>query len=270
MSHESRMLIGLATVVAALAFAAPEALAQAQDPKEIVQKYRYRDDGDNGTSDVTMTLIDAGGKQSVRKLRVMEKDRGKDKLQVMFFLDPPDLKNTGFLTVDYDDAGKEDDQWLYLPALRKSKRIASTDKSSSFLGSDFTFADLTLMNVSDYEYKLASTSKVNDVAVWVIEAKPKSKSVIERTGVEKSLLMIRQDNHMKIREVQWMKTGETKYWEAKKLETISGVVVATEISMVTKKGKAVVHSTLLQVSNVKFNQSLGENLFTVNSLEKGL
>ena len=61
----------------------------------------------------------------------------------MFFLSPADVKDTGFLTYDYDEEGRDDDQWLYLPALKKTKRIASGDKSGSFMGSDFTYADMT-------------------------------------------------------------------------------------------------------------------------------
>ena len=52
------------------------------------------------------------------------------------------MKNTGFLTYDYDASGKDDDQWLYLPALGKTKRIASSDQSGAFMGSDFNYSDL--------------------------------------------------------------------------------------------------------------------------------
>jgi len=259
----------LTTLVGSALGAGP---ARADDPKarDVIRKSRYRDDGNNGSSSVTMILIDDDDKREVRSLKVMKKDFGKDVYQVMFFTDPPDLKNTGFLTLDYDSASKEDDQWLYLPALRKSKRIASSDKSSSFLGSDFTFADLSSMNVDDYDYKLVGESKVDASKVWVIEAKPRSKQVIARTGVKQSLHMVRQDNYVKVREVQWMRTGEMKYWEGKNLQTIDHIVVPTEQTMTTKKNDKVVHRTIIKVTNIKFNQQFSDSLFSVSRLEKGL
>ncbi len=97
-----------------------------------------RDDGDDGISDLEMTLIDKRGNKRVRKIRSFSKDFGEDDYQLMFFLSPADVKDTGFLTFDYDDDDRDDDQWLYLPALKKTKRIATGDKSGSFMGSDFS------------------------------------------------------------------------------------------------------------------------------------
>ena len=60
----------------------------------------------------------------------------------MIFESPSDVQNTGLLSVDYDGA-KDDDQWLYLPSLHKATRISSGDKSGSFMGTDFTYSDMT-------------------------------------------------------------------------------------------------------------------------------
>ena len=101
--------------------------------REIMEKVDARDDGDNGTSEMEMTLIDKNNKKRVRKIRSFTKDFGEDTYRIMFFLHPADVKDTGFLTYDYDDYNKDDDQWLYLPALKKTKRIASDDKTSAFM-----------------------------------------------------------------------------------------------------------------------------------------
>ena len=102
--------------------------------EEIAQKVHDRDEGDNSTSKMKMTLVDKNGKKRVRELKTFTKDKGEDKLKLMFFLTPADVKNTAFLTYDYEDSNKDDDQWLYLPELQKVKRIASSDKSFSFYG----------------------------------------------------------------------------------------------------------------------------------------
>ena len=105
--------------------------------REIAQRVHDRDDGKTLSQDMTMILIDKNGKKRVRKIKTFSKDFGKDTYRIMFFLSPADVKDTAFLTYDYDDPNKDDDQWLYLPALKKVKRIPTSDKSSSFMGSDF-------------------------------------------------------------------------------------------------------------------------------------
>ena len=104
--------------------------------RQIMDRVDARDTGDNKASDMTMTLIDKRGSKRVRSIRSYTKMRGVDEMRLMFFLTPADVKNTAFLTYEYAD-NRDDDQWLYLPALRKSKRIAAADKSGSLMGSDF-------------------------------------------------------------------------------------------------------------------------------------
>ena len=123
-------------LLAVLLLAGDTKVSYADDPKarEIMEKVDARDDGDKMTSDMNMILIDKRGNERKRHLRSFSRDVGEDKQRLMFFKSPADVKDTGFLTYDYDDADKDDDQWLYLPALRKTKRIASDDKSGSFMG----------------------------------------------------------------------------------------------------------------------------------------
>lgn len=253
-------------LVSQLSFAADEPEARA-----IMEKVDARDDGDNQTSEMEMILIDKRGTQRIRKIHSMNKDKGEDRQRIMFFLQPADVKNTGFLTCDYDEASKDDDQWLYLPALRKSKRISTSDKSGSFMGSDFTYSDMTTRVLEDYDFSLNKEMKVNGHDVWVIEAIPRSRDVIKETGYTKSLIFVRKDNYMAVRGINWVKKGnKLKYFDMKGLEKIDGIWTATEIHMTTKKGKKVLHKTILKFTNIKYNQDLNENLFTVRRLEKGL
>lgn len=247
------------------AFAADDPVAL-----RIMEQVDGRDDGDNIIADMEMVLIDKHGQQRHRLLRSYTKDKGKDTLRLLFFLKPAEVKDTGFLTWDYADSSREDDQWLYLPFLRKTKRIASSDKSNSFMGSDFTYADMTKFVLDDYDYKLQEESMVGRDKVWVIWAIPKNKRVIEETGYLKSLLLVRQDNYVVIRGVHWLeKKGEVKYMDVKKIERIEGIWIGTEVSMVTKLGKKMHHKTILRLHNVKFNQDLSEGFFSVRQLEKG-
>ena len=251
----------------------PVMAGAADDPKAraIMEKVDARDDGDNGLSDMQMTLIDKHGSKRVREIRARMKDFGKDTYRIMFFISPPDVKDTGFLTYDFDDPAKDDDQWLYLPALRKTKRIASSDKSGSFMGSDFNYSDMTSRNLTDYDYTMLKEDEVDGKKVWLIQALPRTKKVIDETGYTKSVLFVRQDNYVVIRAVSWVSESDRlKYMEVTKLELIDKTWVATELQMTTKQGKITLHKTILSYSNVKFNQQHSPDLFTVRRLEKGL
>jgi hypothetical protein len=239
--------------------------------RAIMQSVDDRDDGDDVISDLEMILIDKRGNERVRKIRSFSKDFGEDDYQLMFFQSPADVKDTGFLTYDYDDDERDDDQWLYLPALKKTKRIATGDKSGSFMGSDFSYADMTSRPLDYYDYRILEESEVRGHAVWVIEAIPRTEDEVDETGYTKTVSFVRKDNFVVVRAKSWVKKGKRhKYLDVKKLEQIDGIWVSTEMTMTTKKGKTTLHKTLLRNQNVRFNQDLDEDLFSIRRLEKGL
>ncbi|MCB1829203.1 MAG: outer membrane lipoprotein-sorting protein, partial [Gammaproteobacteria bacterium] len=108
-----------------------------------------------------------------------------------------------FLTYDYDDPEQDDDQWLYLPALSKSKRIASSDKSGAFMGSDFNYSDMTRRNLNAYDFRLLKEDEVRGRKAWLIEALPKDREEMEETGYKKSLVFVDQESFVVVRAVHW-------------------------------------------------------------------
>ena len=122
--------------------------------REIMEKVNARDEGDRSKGEMEMILLDKKGKKRIRKLKTFGGKNGENTLSLMFFLSPADVKNTGFLTYDYNESGKDDDQWLYLPALRKTKRIAAGEKSGNFMGSDLNYSDMTTPDLDLYDYTL--------------------------------------------------------------------------------------------------------------------
>lgn len=245
--------------------------AEELSARQIMERVDARDDGDHSIQDMEMILIDKRGNQRVRKLRSFGRDVGEDKQSIMFFLTPADVEDTGFLTYDYDEAEKDDDQWLFLPALSRTKRIASSDKSGSFMGSDFSYADMTERPLDEYEYTLMKETEVGGHPVWQIQSVPTTEREKDETGYTKSVSFVRKDNFVVVRGVNFVKKGSRlKYFEVKKLEQIDGIWVPTEMQMTTKKGKKTLHKTVLRSSNVSFNQNHPEDLFTVRQLEKGL
>ena len=118
-------------------------VSAAMTGRDVMEKVINRDNGDHKTADMEMVLIDKNGSKRTRKIQAYSREFDEGRYSILFFLEPADVKNTGFLTLDYKEAKKDDDQWLYLPALRKTKRIAGSDQSGSFMGSDFNYSDMT-------------------------------------------------------------------------------------------------------------------------------
>jgi hypothetical protein len=268
--------IGYACVAALLALSVFCGTTRAEDPeaKAIMEKVDAREDGNRSISDMKMVLINKQNRKRARGIRSYGIDRGEDHLNLMFFLAPADVSGTGFLTHDYDSPNREDDQWLFLPALNKIKRIATGDKSGSFMGSDFSYADLTSRRVDDYVYSFNKQQRealVYGKKTWVIDVMPRDEEVVAETGYKRTIVFVRQDNLVIVRAIYFPEDGNTtKYYDVKGLELIDNIWTATEIHMTTKKGKMTEHKTVLTFSNIKYDQeSVNEDFFTTRRLEKG-
>ena len=263
------MIKKLLLTTLSLALLSTSALADAK-AKTIADKVNARDDGKSLIQDMTMTLIDKNGKKRVRSIKTYGKDFGEDEYRIMFFKTPADVKDTSFLTYDYDDASKDDDQWLYLPALKKVKRIPTSDKSSSFMGSDFSYYDMTDRDVDDYDYKIVKNVKVRGKDTTMLESTPKNQDVIDESGYTKTIGLVREDIDMVVRSIGFLKNGKKKYLDITKMHKQDGIWVVDEMTMTTKKGKSTVHKTILNFDNIQVNPALKDDMFTTRRLEKGL
>jgi len=245
-------------------------MANETNARAIMEKVDARDDGQTLEQDMLMVLIDKNGNERTRDLKSYGKDFGADEHRTLFFKSPADVKNTAFLTYDYDDSAKDDDQWLYLPALKKVKRIPSTDKSSSFMGSDFSYFDMTDRDLENYDFKILKETKVRGHDAWMIESKPNNQEVIDESGYEKTIAIVRKDNYMVVRAINFLTNGKKKYLDLKKIHEENGIWLVDEMTMTTKKGKNTLHKTILSFDNIKLNGTIDDTVFTTRRLEKGL
>jgi len=246
------------------------AMADDANARAIMEKVDARDDGDTLEQDMLMVLVDKNGNERTRDLKSYSKDFEADEHKTLFFKSPADVKNTAFLTYDYDDASADDDQWLYLPALKKVKRIPSADKSSSFMGSDFSYFDMTDRDLEDYDFKILKETQVRGHDAWMIESTPRNQAVIDESGYEKTIAIVRKDNYMVVRAINFMTNGKKKYLDLKSIHEENGIWLVDEMTMTTKKGKTTLHKTTLSFSNVTLNGKIDDSVFTTRRLEKGL
>lgn len=243
--------------------------------REIMERANTVDMGDNVAQDFEMILIDQGGNQRSQEARAFRKRMGKgidrETRTILFFHYPDSVKGMGFFAWDVDDPAEEDKQWLYMPRIGQTKRIAGNDKRLAFMGSDFSHADMAMRNVQNYNYKMIKEDVYNGDKVWVIEATPVNEAVVSEEGYIKSIISVRQDNFMVVHSINTLKQGgREKHLDVSKLEKIDGIWVQTEVVMETRKGGTMLSKTILRTKNVRFRQKKPDEFFTVRSLEQGL
>ncbi len=156
---------------------------------EIAGQMRERDSGfGDYSADMEMVLIAAGGRERVRRLRVrtLEVEGDGDK-SVAIFDTPADVKGTAFLS--HTHIGKPDDQWLYLPALKRVKRIAPANRKAPFMGSEFSYEDLVSQEVEKYTYKYLREATIDGHKAFVIERYP----VDEFSGYSRQVVWVDQE-----------------------------------------------------------------------------
>lgn len=241
--------------------------AHAQTPEEkgleIAREVDNRDIGwGDSTVDVKMVLRNRQGEESVRAIRskVLEVQGDGDK-GLTIFDEPADVKGTAFLSFSHSTV--PDDQWLYLPALKRVKRIASANKSGPFMGSEFAFEDLASFEVDKYKYKYLRDEKLDGIDSFVVENYPQ----YENSGYTRQIVWIdkqryiplkiefydRKNSLLKTLNFKDYKQFLGKYWRA------LGQVMENQ-----QNGK----TTVLTFHDYKMHVGLNERDFDSNSLNR--
>ena len=238
--------------------------AQTLTGRDIAQKVKDRPDGDTRSSEMTMQLVNKNGSTRERKIQSYSMDIDKDKKTIMFFLYPGDVKGTGFLTWDYDDVSKTDDKWLYLPAMKKTRRISgSSSKTDYFMGSDFTYDDMGSRNVDEDEHKLLKEEIMDGYKCWVLESTPKTQGEL----YSRKVAWVRQDCLIALKVEYYDKLNKLhRKLELSNIKQVDGFWVAKKMNMANVQTN---HQTIINIENPKYNIDINESAFTVAKLEKG-
>lgn len=233
--------------------------------RDIMQKVKNRADGNTRYATIEMTLIQKSGHKRVRKLESWAMDVGKDTKKIMFFTYPGDVKGTGFLTWDYDNSAKTDDKWLYLPAMKKTRRISGkSSKTDYFMGSDFTYNDMSTRSVDEEQHKLLREETLGGHKCWVVQSVPNDKDEIYARRVT----WIRQDCLMAVKGEYYDKLN--KLHRRLTISNIEKVQGFWTMHLMQMENVQTGHKTVIRMGNQRFNVKVSPNLFTVSKLEKGL
>ncbi len=252
-------------ILAACMMATFGANAQNLTGREIIQKVKDRPDGDTRYGEMELTLIKKNGSSRQRKVSSWAMDEGKDTKKMMFFTYPGDVKGTGFLTWDYDQIGKEDAKWLYLPAMKKTRRISgSSSKTDYFMGTDFTYDDMGSRHIDEDKHTLLREEMKDGHKCWVVESVP----VDKHENYSRKVTWIRQDCLVAVCAEYYDKLNKLH-----RLLTISEIKKIQDFWTICKmemKNVQTGHSTVIEVKNTQYDVKIDKDLFTVAKLEKGL
>ena len=235
---------------------------------QIMQRVDDRDDGEDLTQKIHQKLIDKRGGERERHIVSFRKDYGKDNKAISYFLEPANIRDTALLTYDYDGVERDDDQWLYLPALRKVRRISASDRGDYFMGTDFTFEDVKQTpELEDYIWTLLGSETVEGHDCWVVQGEPKTDELKKDLGYAKTVNYIRKDIDMAIRIDYWDRKGqELKHFRITALEQIDGIWTAIGMVMENVQTR---HKTEMRFTDHKYNTGLSDSVFSERMLKRG-
>ncbi|NOT11552.1 MAG: outer membrane lipoprotein-sorting protein [Methylococcaceae bacterium] len=230
---------------------------------EIIQEVDRRDTGfGDSQADLKMILRNGQGDEAVRllKMDILEmKEDGNKSLSI--FDSPADVKGTAFLS--FTHALEPDEQWLYLPALKRVKRISSSNKSGPFLGSEYAFEDLTSFEIPKYKYNYLRDEVIGGKDCFVIELFPQ----YEESGYTRQIIWIEKERYIPLknefydRKNALLKTLDFKGYK----QYLNHYWRADELLMTNhQNGK----STSLLSENIRFRSGLTERDFDQNTLKR--
>ena len=222
--------------------------------EKVVKKTGWKD----MEGEITMKIT-VRGRTRTRKIKVFSKKRTEDESDmVMKFLYPPDVEGTGFLLIEH--AKGEDERYLYLPALRRIKRIAASGKGGAFMGSDFSYYDIGKPKLKDWNYKNLGIVDFNGLKCYKVKALPVNKQIEKDTGYSKIINWVDPEKWSIVHAEYYDRMGKIwKILEVKEIKNINGVWFQMHLIMKNVQGESV---SEMKFENIEINKGLSPKLFT--------
>ncbi len=237
---------------------------------EVARRVNARDDGDSSRRRLEMKLIAKSGSERVREALVLRRWFDEEKRLAIFYTSPATIRDTAFLVHDFPESGKQDAQWLYLPALRKVRRIAARDRGKSFLGTDMSYEDMkneTRFAADDYVWKTLRREACGDASCLVVEAKPKTEEIGRDVGYGRVLYWI--DPSIWIaRKAEYEDTAgrPKKTATLSDIREVDGIWTVHSIDVQNHRSG---HRTIFRSTEVEYSKELSEDWFTERALRRG-
>ena len=241
------------------------------DGRWVAEQINAVNEGETRISTITMILTDRRGKERIRETIAYRKFYGDEKRTALFYLSPKNIKNTGFLTYDYPESNKDDDQWLYLPALRKTRRISASDRGDYFLGTDLTYEDMKKegkFEIDDYRFKTVAREQMNGADVLVLESVPVSDDIAQETGYQKVRSWVDESNWIIVKAEYWdTNLNHLKTLNTGDIRLVNDIWTRHNLTIVNHKTG---HKTEWKISEVSYTRAITDGLFQRNALTRGV
>lgn len=255
-------------------------LKEPEKAKEIARKMIKRDDGKtsyNRTKIISCAFEDQGGKRKcsgqarAKSFESISKDIGpqlEDTIGLSIIDDPADEKGSAFLQKDYEVPGKDTEQWMYLPALKKLKRIvaesSNSPKTGTFFGSELAAEDLEKVRLSDYTYSYLGDEAVDGRDCFMLESFPTA-SRAPKSSYGRGVLWVDKASYLVLKSDSYDRQNRlVKSFYAKDLAVVGGVAVAKQFIVVNHKNRRM---SMMKLEQVKINVAIPESLFDTRAVQ---
>lgn len=229
---------------------------------EVMEKVYNRPAGPTMTANLVMTITNSRGSTRERSIIQYSLDMGDTEKKIMFFTEPADVRDTSFMTWSYDD-GRSDDQWIYLPALKRVKRISSDSKNDSFMGSDFTYDDLGERHPSEDRHTILREENFEGSPCYVIESIP----LENNNAYSKTISWIVKDKWIGLKREFYNSSGKVyKTLTIDSFEEIDSYWVITDMTMRDLDRQS---SSRIKMNDVSFTISLEDSFFSERQMKMG-
>lgn len=240
----------------------PPGAAVAADPNEIIQKSQaaFFEAGTDFQARVKMTLATREGRQRVRELTMLRKNypAGEQKYFI-YFHSPADVAGTAFMVYKYP--ARDDDRWIFIPAIKLVNRIAARDSRSSFVGSDFTYEDVSGRDLSADAHTLLREDEINGRKVYVVESRPQSS-----TEYTRKISWVDQAHFLPLKEEYYdAQDALYKIFSANEIQEVQGIPTVLKRTMANVKTG---HKTETVFERIHYNVGIGDDLFSERYLRR--
>lgn len=256
--------------------------AQADDARSIMQQVIDRDDGASQYSlqsiatckyeirQKKIACVEKPRKKVVEMIQMDSPTNSKDSLSVSIINKPSSEKGIGFLQHDYDEQGKDTDQWMYLSALGKIKRIVSGNdnepKKGTLFGSEFGYEDTEKVKIENFTYRILKEGIYRGRAVWVIESTPTPQHA-RKSNYSKSILWVDKKRHLIHKSQLFDRRARLlKQMSFSQYQKISGVWVAKKMNMNNRQTKRI---STLKINKIAINIAVDASLLSKRTLTDG-
>jgi hypothetical protein len=255
-------------LIACFIFSFTSLNAQQMTGLQIMKENDKQFDFKTEVSQMTMDLINSSNKKRSRTVeRFSMKDENKNLSTFIRFLQPADVKGSGFLSIEHSK--NEESRYLYLPALKKSRRISAGEDSDSFMGSDFTYEDLDEMEFDEFGYNFLGNETVNGTNCYKVEVIPIGEKREKRTGYGKRVYYVSHQTFIVNKVDYYDKHGSLfKILTGTEIKQVPGSTGFHRAYMLTMENLKSKHKTILTYKDYKVNDDVNKDMFSLRFLER--